>query len=110
MRESHIALFSSDENSALSMMSSIILLLSLILTIMLRFKVRTISMMLLFRPFKAAPAIPNVLYAISTTVETPTIDGVKVWMSHVQHVPNLLPVELLILLVLMGIKQCIVVG
>jgi len=66
-------------------------LLALILAIMLRFKVRTISMMLMVRTARAS-VLPKALH-VSTTVEPSMVDSLKISMSHVQHVPNLLPVE-----------------
>jgi len=73
-------------------------LLALCLAVMLRFKVRTISMMLMVRTAKAS-VLPKTLY-ITTTQQPSTVDSIRLWMSHVQHVPNLMPVEVLILLVL----------
>ena len=73
-------------------------LLALVLAIMLRFKVRTISMMLMVRTAKAS-VLPKALH-VSTSVPPPTTDPLNLWISHVQHVPNLMPIEVLILLVL----------
>jgi len=73
-------------------------LLALVLAVMLRFKMRTISMMLMVRTAKAS-VLPKTLY-ITTTQQPSTVDSLRLWMSHVQHVPNLIPVEVLILLVL----------
>ena len=55
-------------------------------------------MMLLVRTAKAS-VLPKTLY-ITTTQQPSTVDSLRLWMSHVQHVPNLMPVEVLILLVL----------
>ena len=77
---------------------------ALILAIFLRVKMHSLSLLLLARPVRAMPtrAFPKVLQlTVPTTTGNPvTIDTFKEWAKHVQHVPNLMPIELLILLCL----------
>ena len=78
--------------------------LALILAIFLRVKVHSLTLLLLAKPARAMPTgvFPKVLQlTVPTMTEGPvTIYTLKEWAKHVQHVPNLLPIELLILLCL----------
>jgi len=74
---------------------------ALVLAIFLQLKVRTLSLLLLPRSVSAIPLPPLVLKATyPPTTMTPAFDHFNNWIDHIQHVPNLLPVELLILLLI----------
>jgi len=77
---------------------------ALVLVVMLRIKVRSLSMLLMARAAHAAPAkeLPKLmaLTAAPTPDTQPAVDMMKQWIEHMSHVPNLLPAEVLILLTL----------
>ena len=82
----------------------VVSILSLVLVVLLRFKVRSLTFLLMARGSHAASLsnnVPKVLTLTTTTpVTKPTVDFISEWVRHVSHVPNVLPVEILILLCL----------
>ena len=79
--------------------------MALILAILLRFKLRSLTMLLFTRNWYSAAAmeIPRVM-TLSTTetfTELP-MNILSDWVRHVKNVPNLLPVEVLILVAMIS--------
>ena len=73
---------------------------ALTLVIFLRFKVRSLTLLLMARATRAHE-IPKLLTLPTTTaVSQTTRDSLQEWIRHVNILPNLLPVEVLILVVL----------
>jgi len=74
------------------------------MVIMLKVKFRSLTMLLMARATHAAPLeealkLPKVI-SLGVTPTTVTQDGIVQWAEHIAHVPNLLPAEVLILLIL----------
>jgi len=87
----------------LTVFGCIISAFALILAVMLRYKVRSLSLLLLARPVRAAPlqAIPKILtWQTTTPTNGATVNVMDKWVEHITVLPNLLPIELLILLCL----------
>ena len=72
---------------------------ALVLVIMLRLKMRPLFLLLMARGSQAASLKLALLkYTLEPKVTPPPLDILAEWIQHVSHVPNLLPVEILILL------------
>jgi len=70
------------------------------LVIVLCVKVRSLTMHFVAHATKAVPLrLPKVISLGATPTPT-TVDMVAQWANHISHVPNLLPAEVLILLIL----------
>jgi len=89
----------------------IICAFALIPAVILRYEVRSLSLLLLARPVRAAPlqGIPKIL-TWGTTTPTPvaTVNVMDKWVEHITVLPNLLPVELLILLCMIFLTMFLV--
>ena len=76
---------------------------ALLLAILLRIKLRSLTMLLLARNFHTATgaSIPKIisLTTITPATESP-VNILTEWVRHVGHVSNVLPIEVLILLCL----------
>ena len=74
--------------------TSIIALASII---MLRIKVRSLTMMMTLRAAHAAPVLPHVISMTQpTTVTESAVDVLKEWTKHVGHITELVPIEVLL--------------
>ena len=96
----------------LTVLGWIISAFALILAVMLRYKVRSLSLLLLARPVRAAPlqAIPKILtWQTATPTAGATVNVMDKWVEHITVLPNLLPIELLILLCLIFLTMFLVV-
>jgi len=70
------------------------------MVVFLQLKVRSLTMLLLARPIKALPLaeIPTVLQITQPiTVASPTVNPMQQWVRYVEHLPSLVPVELIII-------------
>jgi len=82
---------------------------ALVMVILLRFKLRSLTLLMMARTAQAASIgsvdeLPEVLTLKTTTpIPQSTVDIIAEWTHHVSHVPNLIPVEVLILLCLIGL-------
>ena len=79
--------------------------IALVLVVISRINLRSLSLLLMARGPHAAPLgsfqIPRLLsFTTVAPVTQPAVDIIAEWMKHVAHVPNLLPAEVLILLCL----------
>lgn len=77
---------------------------ALVMVIFLRYKLRSLTLLLLARPVRAMPlpAVPKLLtWTTSSPQSQPTVDSLKQWMEHMNVLPKLFPVELVILLCLL---------
>jgi len=84
----------------MSIFGWILSIISLALVILLKFKVRSLTMVLMARAAHAAPLeLPKVI-SLGPTSTTVTQDSIAVWADHMAHIPNLLPAEVLILLIM----------
>ena len=77
--------------------------IALVLVILLRIKLRSLTLLLMAGSAHATSLarVPRIL-ALTTTpiIEQPGVDLFQQWIDHVSHVPNLMPIEVLILLCL----------
>ena len=91
----------------LSIFSWIASAIAIILVIILRVKVRSLTMMMAIRTAHAVPVdlaakIPKILALTSPTPVTQSpIDILKEWSKHVGHITELVPIEVMILLCLL---------
>jgi len=75
---------------------------ALVMVVLLQFKVRSLTMLMMTRTAHAAAIntgveIPKILTLTTTTsVTQSTVDVMSEWIRHVKNVPNLIPVEVLI--------------
>jgi len=78
--------------------------IAIIMVLLLHFRVRSMTILLMARGSHALPTrmeIPKIIGWTTTPYSTQTsVNMVNEWMKHVAHVPNVLPVEVLILLCL----------
>jgi len=86
----------------MSIFGWILSFVALTLVIMLRIKVRSLTMLVMARaahalPLETARKLPK---GVTPVVKTP--DGIAEWAQHIAHVQNLLPAKVLILLILIG--------
>ena len=79
---------------------------ALVMVVLLQFKVRSLTMLMMTRTAHAAAIdsgveVPKTLVLTTITPATQsTVDVMSEWMKHVKNVPNLIPVEVLILICL----------
>jgi len=84
----------------MSIFGWILSIISIAMVILLKFKVRSLTLVLMARAAHAAPLeLPKVI-SLGPTPTTISQDSIAVWAGHMAHVPNLLPAEVLILLIM----------
>ena len=81
-------------------MGWILSIISVALVVLLKFKVRSLTMVLMARAAHVAPLELLKVISLGPTPTTVTQDSIAVWAGHMAHVPNLLPAEVLILLIM----------
>jgi len=76
---------------------------ALVMVVLLQFKVRSLTMLMMARTAHAAAIdtgveLPNILVLTTTTpVTQSTVDVMSEWIRHAKNVPNLIPVVVLFL-------------
>jgi len=87
----------------MSIFGWILSVIAVAMAIMLKIKIRSLTMVLMARAAHAAPAgyaakLPTAIG--STTIPSVTTDSLARWADQIAHLPNLLPAEVLILMIL----------